>query len=267
VLALRDAAAMAQALGHPADAKRWTARAATVSTAINAHLWDASAGAYVDSATGAVRHAQDGNGYAVLAGVATPAQATSALDYLDAHTSTPYGNSFMDNDTLVPDGTQRVYAFTSYPEIESRFLTGAADSAIDEIKRMYGWMASHDPGPTDWEGIGANGSMYEGAYTSAAHGWSTGVVGELTTGLLGAAPVTPGYATWSVTPHPGTVTWARGQLPTPHGPLQVSWTSSAHRFTITVTAPRGTSGTVTVPGGHPVHVGAGQHTLSMIRQA
>ena len=249
VQALKDAAALAGSLGHTADADKWQARARTVSTAVNAHLWDSATGAYLDSATGPARHGQDGNGLAVVAGVADQAQATSALDYLARTTSLPYGNSFMDNNTLVDDGTQRVYAFTSYPDIQARFLSGQADSAIDEIKRLYGWMAGHGPGTTDWEGIGADGSMYEGAYTSAAHGWSTGVVPALTNDLLGATPTGPGFSTWSVQPHPGSVTWARGQLPTPHGPLQVSWNvgNGAQQFGLTLTAPKGTSGDVSVP--------------------
>jgi len=277
VMALKDAAAMAASLGHADDAARWSARATSVSAAVNTHLWDATAGAYLDSAVGPTRHGQDGNGYAVLNGIASPAQAASALNYLAANTATPYGNSFMDNDTLVPDGTQRVYAFTSYPDIQARFLNGQSSSAIDEIKRMYGWMAGHDPGITDWEGIGAGGSMYEGPYTSAAHGWSTGVLPALTNDLLGATPTGPGFSTWSVAPHPGSVTWARGQLPTPHGPLQVSWsTGGGSVFALTVDAPRGTSGTITVPVGGAVlldghradgttlHVGAGHHTVVVI---
>jgi hypothetical protein len=272
VMALQNASALAAALGHTDDAARWNARAATVAAAVNTHLWDATAGAYLDSAVGAVRHGQDGNGYAVLTGVADPARATSALDYLSANNATAYGNSFMDNNTLVSDGRQRVYAFTSYPEIQARFRTGQADSAIDQIKRMYGWMASHDPGTTDWEGIGAGGSMYEGPYTSAAHGWSTGVLPALTNDLLGAAPAGPGFSTWSVQPHPGSVRWARGQLPTPHGPLKVSWSNSRNLFTLTVEAPRGTSGTVTVPAlgknvrvvvnGRTMH-GLSGHTVSV----
>jgi len=265
VLALKDAAAWAKALHHGDQAATWTARAATVTDAINAHLWDAKAGAYLDSTTGAVRHAQDGNGYAVLAGVAPADRATSALGYLDQATHQPYGNAFMDNDTIGAGTSQRVYAFTSYPEITARFQTGDAASAIDEIKRLYGWMTSHDPGITDWEGVGANGSMYEGAYTSAAHGWSTGVVSELTNQLLGASPTSPGFATWDVTPHPGDVAWAKGQLPTPHGPLQVAWTSGEHTFRLTVDAPRGTSGTVTLPGGTQVRVGSGHHVLTQHR--
>ncbi|MFJ1584379.1 alpha-L-rhamnosidase C-terminal domain-containing protein [Streptomyces sp. NPDC088197] len=249
VQALKDAAALATSLGHGADADRWQKRAATVSTAINARLWDSAAGAYLDSATGAVRHGQDGNGLAVVAGVADPTRAASALDHLSRTTAQPYGNAFMDNNTLVPDGSQRVYAFTSYPEIQARFLAGKADSAIDEIKRLYGWMAGHGPRITDWEGIGPGGSMYEGGFTSAAHGWSTGVVPALTNDLLGATPVTPGFATWSVAPHPGSVTWARGQLPTPHGPLTVDWKRGGgdRQFTLDLTAPKGTSGVADLP--------------------
>jgi hypothetical protein len=115
------------------------------------------------TAAGAVSHPQDGNGLAVIAGVASPSRAASALSYLAKATAQPYGNAFMDNDSLVSDGSQRVYAFTSFPEIEARFTTGQAASALDEIGRLYGWMNSHDPGLTDWEGIGAGGSMYEGA--------------------------------------------------------------------------------------------------------
>jgi hypothetical protein len=249
VQALKDAAAMARSLGHTADADRWQQRAQTVTNAINTYLWDAKTRAYLDSATGAVRHGQDGNGIAILAGVASPAQATSALGHLAQATAQPYGNAFMDNNTLVSDGAQRVYAFTSYPEIQARFLSGQADSAIDEIKRLYGWMTDRGPGITDWEGIGAGGSLYEGAYTSGAHGWSTGVLPALTNDLLGATPTGPGFTTWSVQPHPGSVTWARGQLPTPHGPLRVSWIHGRGQraFTLAVTAPSGTSGDIAVP--------------------
>jgi hypothetical protein len=157
----------------------------------------------------------------------------------------------------VSDGRDRVYAFTSYPEIQARFRAGQAESAIDEIKRLYGWMAAHDPGITSWEGIGAGGTHYQGPYTSAAHGWSTGVLPALTNELLGATPTGVGFSTWSVTPRPGTVRWAKGQLPTPHGPLQVSWATGQGKvaFTLTVSAPRGTSGDVTVPtGGAAVRV-------------
>ena len=254
VQALNDAAGIARMLGHPADADRWTARAATVAAAINAALWDASVGAYLDSGTGPVRHAQDGNSIAITAGVADADRAASALAYLATAMSLPYGNAFMDNDTLdgVGDASQRVYAFTSYPELVARFRSGAADSAIDQIKRTYGWMYTHDPGITAWEGIGPGGTPYEGAFTSMAHGWSTGVLPALTNELLGVTPTGPGFATWTVAPHPGSVGWARGQVPTPHGPITVRWeqgsgSGSGSAFTLHLTVPKGTSGQVSIP--------------------
>ncbi|MCU1686398.1 MAG: alpha-L-rhamnosidase [Amycolatopsis sp.] len=251
VQALQDAAKMASTLGHQADADRWTQRAKTVGDAVNANLWDPSVGAYLDSATGPARHAQDGNSIAVTSGVAQGARATSALNYLTTSTRQPYGNSFMDNDnTGISDGTTRVYAFTSYPELEARFQSGQTDSAIDEINRLYGWMGSHDPGKTDWEGVGAGGSLYEQGFTSAAHGWSTGVLPALTNEVLGVQPTGPGFSTWTLTPHPGSVQWAQGAVPTPHGPIQVSWNrEQGSSFRLTVTVPRGTSARLQLPFG------------------
>ncbi|WP_425827057.1 discoidin domain-containing protein [Streptomyces fractus] len=195
VQALGDAARLARWLGHSDDAARWEKRAGQVADAVNSHLWDEAAGAYLDSGTGPVRHAQDGNGLAVVAGVADAARTSSLLAHLDATTRLPYGNAFMDNDTIFGGASRRVYAFTSYPEIVARFESGHAGSALDQIRRTYGWMDAHDPGITHWEGIGPDGIPYEDAYTSMAHGWSTGVLPALTHQLLGARPTAPGYAT------------------------------------------------------------------------
>ncbi|MFE7170005.1 alpha-L-rhamnosidase C-terminal domain-containing protein [Streptomyces sp. NPDC057616] len=255
VQALRDAAQLARLLGHDGDAARWSQRADAVTEAINTHLWDDAAGAYLDSGTGAVRHAQDGNSLAVTAGVADAGRSGSALAHLDATTRRPYGNAFMDNDTLFDGASQRVYAFTSYPEIVARFTAGRADSALDQIRRTYGWMDGHDPGITNWEGIGPGGSLYEDAYTSMAHGWSTGVLPALTHELLGARPTSPGYATWEVRPNLGDIAWAQGQLPTPHGALRVSWQNSGSTFRLGVDVPKGTRATVALPGdGHRLTV-------------
>ncbi|GHH87592.1 alpha-L-rhamnosidase [Streptomyces sulfonofaciens] len=248
VQALNDAARLARLLGHADDAARWQERAARVAEAVNAHLWDEEAGAYLDSGTGPVRHAQDGNALAVVTGVADTRRAASALAHLDATTRQAYGNAFMDNDTIFEGASRRVYAFTSYPEIVARFETGQVGSALDQIRRTYGWMDRHDPGTTHWEGIGPDGSPYEDAYTSMAHGWSTGVLPALTHQLLGARPTSPGYATWEVRPHPGDIAWAQGRLPTPHGPLDVAWQNSRTAFTVTVRAPAGTRGVLALPG-------------------
>lgn len=249
VLALGNAASIARFLGnHESDAQRWSQRAQTVSAAINAHLWDSVAGAYLDSSTGAIRHGQDGNSIAVLASVANSTRATSLLSYFAAQ-ALPYGNPFFDNDALGAGFSQRVYAYISYFEIQARFLSGSTSSALEQVRRMYSWMATRNPTTTFWEGIGTNGSMYEGAYTSAAHGWSTGVLPALTNFVLGITPTGPGFKTWTIKPMPGDVTWAKGVVPTPSGPLSVSWTMAepSTQFDMQIEAPTGTQGGVSVP--------------------
>ena len=74
VLALRDAVQLAQWVGDGNAAKRWTARADATSAAFAPAFWDASAGAFSDTTNDHATHPQDGNSFAVLSGIATPAQ-------------------------------------------------------------------------------------------------------------------------------------------------------------------------------------------------
>ena len=57
-------------------------------------------------------------------------------------------------------------------------------------------------------------------------------------------------------PHPGDLAWSEGSVPTPHGPIDVSWRQGAAvaSFRLTLDAPHGTSGSVWVPSTGPSHV-------------
>ena len=251
VLALQRGAAWAVQIGQSSTASDWTARAASVSSAVNDHLYDDAAGAYYNTlpSTDPNTHPQDGNALAILSGIANNTRAASIAVYLDSRTKLPYGNAFTDTTVLADDGPQRVYAFLSSFDIAARFESGNGGSAIDQIRRLYGWMYEHDPGITMWEGIGEGGKPYEDGFTSMAHGWSTGVVGVLTGYVLGAKITDVGGQSWSIKPvETGNVTWAQGVLPTAFGGLSVSWTVEEDgRFELLIDAPTGTSGNVSVP--------------------
>ncbi|QSZ35275.1 hypothetical protein DSL72_008144, partial [Monilinia vaccinii-corymbosi] len=256
VLALQNAAVIAKSQGQTSDASRWTTRAKTVSDALNSRNFDNSVGAFFDgySSGGSCdnkfcnTHAQDGNAISILAGVTNSSRSNSILNYLSSANSRPYGNSFYDNDVLSAGFSQRVYAFISYFEISARFKTNLVSSALDEIRRLYGWMAKNDPQVTQWEGIGPNGSPYEQGFTSMAHGWSTGIVPALSNYVLGVVPTGPGFSTWTVKPYPGDLSWAKGQVPTPRGPITVQWSiNSDGWFVLTVAAPADTTGTLSLP--------------------
>jgi hypothetical protein len=253
VIALDNAASIAKSLGgHDKDAERWDDRARIVSAAINEHRFDAKTGAFFDGNCGdapCATHAQDGNSLSIVSGAVNSTRAKSILDYLAANNARPYGNSFYDNDVLSAGFSQRVYAFISYFELEARFMSGSADSALEEIRRLYGWMSTHDPEITVWEGIGNNGEPYEGSFTSMSHGWSTGIVPALTNYVLGVKPTGPGFESWSIKPMPGDLDWARGVIPTPKGPIRVDWkrNEAAGLFYLTVSAPGETKGTISIP--------------------
>ena len=99
------------------------------------YLWDNSTGAYLDSLSDAVSHPQDGNSISVLASVSSPLRTTSLLSYLDSH-ALPYGNPFYDNDSLGAGFSERVYAFISYFEIQARFLSSSASTALDQFTHI-----------------------------------------------------------------------------------------------------------------------------------
>ena len=252
VLALDNAASIATYLGQNDDAARWLARSQTVQAAINEDLFDSSVGAFYDGSCGdgpCPTHAQDGNSLSIVSGTVNSTRAQSILSYMSSAMARPYGNAFYDNDIVGGGFSQRVYAFISYFELEARFITGSAESALEEIRRLYGWMANNDPEITMWEGIGDDGSPYEGAYTSMAHGWATGIVPALTNYVLGVMPTGPGFSAWSIKPMPGDIQWAKGVVPTPNGPITVDWNSNQALglFWLSATAPSGSNGTISVP--------------------
>jgi alpha-L-rhamnosidase len=95
---------------------------------------------------------------------------------------------------------------------------------------------------------------------SLAHGWSTGPTWQLSQHVLGVAPVDAGYRRWVVAPQPGDLRWARGQVPTPYGPIRVSWVKRAGgALHVHVDAPAGTAGSVRLPHGGTATVTVRDH--------
>ena len=266
VHALRYAAQLATFLEKVEDSSRWEERASSVAEGLLTHNFDTSVGAFYDGGpcpeeeegTYCDVHAQDGNSIAILYGVTNETLSNQILDYWSEAASHPYGNAFYDSSVLSPDNRfdERVYALMSYFELAARMATpGQQESAYDEIRRLYGWMASHDPEVTMWEGIGPDGGLYQGGFTSMAHGWSTGIVPVMSNYVLGVTPVEPGFAKWRVCPvvDGGGLTWAKGVVPTPGdgGGIKVSWVrnnvETGEVFTMGVEAPEDTEGVICVP--------------------
>jgi alpha-L-rhamnosidase len=246
---LIDAASLADALGLTGPAHTYRQQAALLRAAINRYLYDPSTKTYAVSNLQPGTVAQDGTSLAVVFGVAPSGQAPAIEAALEkVLPSTPFGPLPFSANTGY---RKRISPFVTNEEVQALFDTGATNSAVALMRTVWGHMDAPGPDDTDadWEVVGADGLPGLGAYTSLAHGWASGATADLTSYVLGVQPSTAGFATWSVQPHPGSLSWVEGDVPTPHGTIDVRWADDhpSGRLTLTVTAPTKTSGTISIP--------------------
>jgi hypothetical protein len=261
-VALRDAAAAAAVEQDSAAANGYATRATQTAAAVNATLWDDTAGAY-RVLPGSAAHPLDGNAMAVVAGIATGDRATRALAFVHKRLGTPNGELAVDS--ADHNSVSNVISpFVSYQELlaDSALGTVGGDTqAMSDLRRTWAHMLTGDTTSTLWETVSPSGGLGLGSYTSMAHGWGTGPTAYLTNQLLGVTPTSGGFATFQVAPRPaGGVTWAQGTVPTPQGPIQAGWHQKGQSFQVAVTAPAGSSYRIVLPAGAGT-VTVGGHTL------
>lgn len=87
------------------------------------------------------------------------------------------------------------------------------------------------------------------------HGWSCTPTRDMVFYTLGVTPAEPAYATARVAPRLGRLAWARGVVPTPHGPTAVEVGADA----VTVDSP--VPVVVDLAGQSPRALPAGRHEI------
>ena len=106
--------------------------------------------------------------------------------------------------------------------VRGLFEYGYADDALRRIWE-HGWKDVIDP---SWEGARLTSETmkpHRKGWGDEAHP-DTAIAGILTDYVLGVEPVEPGFAKYRVRPVPPSgITHAAGVVPTPRGPLRVSW--------------------------------------------
>jgi hypothetical protein len=93
------------------------------------------------------------------------------------------------------------------------------------------------------------------------HAWGAAPANLLPRYVLGAKPIKPGWRRAAIRPNSGTLKFAGGKIPTPRGPLLVSWNNNG-TFKLSLTLPKGMTAQVQLPaavgstgvfsGGRPV---------------
>lgn len=247
--ALVNAASMADALGQSEEATSYRLAGAQVRRAINQYLFNPSLGVYGMSNLKPDVVAQDANALAVEFGISPAANGAEILQRMERLLpATSYGpEAFTANSAY----RTQISPFITNDEVAALFDTGQTVAAVSLIEQLWGHMDA--PGPddsrADWELVAADGAPGFGANTSLAHGWASGATAQLSSQVLGVSPTFAGFAQWSVDPHPGTLTWAEGKVPTPTGAISVDWAQDVRTggFTLEVRSPSGTTGMIVVP--------------------
>jgi hypothetical protein len=80
-----------------------------------------------------------------------------------------------------------------------------------------------------------------------SHAWGGAPLIELSACILGVKPMSPGFGHISIRPHPSGLKWAKGAVPTPHGPIKVEWKISDGKFTMDVDIPKGCEADIELP--------------------
>lgn len=254
---LLAAADIAETLGDKDRAARWRRSAERIKTQVNRKFFNRDTGAYDPNADERGAVLQDANVQAVLSGIATGARAERVLASLADTLDTAVGRRSVGDPA--PDGyIVRYSPFMGSLNLQAEFEQGDAERALRFMRDFWGRMVESDPGGVIWERPDDQGALTTN--DSAAHAWSTGPTAYLSKYVLGVEPTTNGFATWSVRPQPADLAWAQGEVPTPRGAIKVAWQRRDGRhsgFVMTVTAPRGTRGTVSVP------VRGARHVIAM----
>ncbi|KAI8710728.1 Bac-rhamnosid-C domain-containing protein [Fusarium sp. LHS14.1] len=236
------------------DVSLYQSRLESLRDAIHSHLWNNTLGAYVLTNEIPTGFAQDANAIAILSGIpqSHDISVKSLLSTLEHELQLPAGPLAFSNSTVKSGFAQKISPYASAYHLRAAFESNDTDTVKLLLKTLWAPMAN--PAHANytncfWETLDPDGTPGLGLVTSLCHGWGAGPTAELSRHVLGVQPVKPGYREWKVEPMTLGLSWAKGRVPTAHGPIQVQWKFVSGLLQMKVRGPsRGnTRGTVHLP--------------------
>jgi hypothetical protein len=123
-----------------------------------------------------------------------------------------------------------------YADLDAAARVGEVQWGLDYLRRHWGqaleagmtaFWETFDPAwlgddPHGVSMVAGESATYGGYRTAHCHGSSASPAAWLHTAVLGVVPDKAGFAAIQFAPALGDLEWARGTVPTPHGPIQVS---------------------------------------------
>ncbi len=225
-----DAALISDRLGLSEDRDDSQKKASAIKQALFEKLWDGTNG-YFKEALETPGFGPEANALALSLGLVTQEQALRIAPHF------------------------KKIAHGKFQSLASRgeFEYGFAQSGLQTILD-HNWLKLLDDG---WKGA----TTVTECMSLLTSGWGDdshpdcAIADHFSAYLLGVTPTAPGYVNFRVKPHPTReVHWARGIVPTPHGPITAAWTLEMDRFKLDLVVPDGSSAEVRLPEGGTVTV-------------
>ncbi|MGD0864177.1 MAG: alpha-L-rhamnosidase N-terminal domain-containing protein [Rhizomicrobium sp.] len=217
----RAAAELGSAVGWKRAAERCSARAQSISRALETRHWDARRRVYVDvvdpvSGGQDLRVSQHANAAIALWGESLPQRIATALDRIvDARrlTFTAAPPIAPEGETLDPEeGVVLANTFYSHFVYEALAKHGRLSDALQLMRQRFGPMLARGA-TTLWESFEPTASL--------CHGFSASPTYQLSHRILGVSPALPGYDRIAFAPDLVDLEYAEGVVPTRHGDVQV----------------------------------------------
>jgi hypothetical protein len=223
-------AAMAQVaavVGDQAGARQDAAAAARIKSAVQSKLYDPATGAFRDG-VGVAHEAVQSSVYAVALGVASPAQAKAAAAWIarQGMACSVYCAAYLL--AALYDGGQQQAAL-------SLLTADTSTSWLHMIALGAGSTAEA------WNPVIKPNLTY-------SHAWSASPAYLVPGYLFGVSALSPGWGTVLIRPQPGSLASGSAQVPTPRGPVDVSFTSGRGGFRAQIDVPATATAEVAPPG-------------------
>ena len=226
-----DTARIANTLGLADDSQASQKRADALKKAIFERFWDEANGCFSE-ALETPKSGSEANALALSMRLVSPEQALRIARQLGKN---DHG---------------KFQSLASRGKFEDGFGQSAMQAILD-----HHWLQLLDP---NWKGAATTSECMN----MLTRGWGdeshpdTAIATHFSAYILGVTPTAPGFSRFQVRPMPvKEVTWAKGVVPTPHGPIAAGWEIAGQTFKLELTVPEGAQADVVLPKGGTVLVG------------
>lgn len=216
---------MGKAIGRDADATHYADLEAKAHAAFQDSFFDSQRGLYRDGAESG-HHSLHANLFPLAFGLVPASHRESVATWLKSR-------------------GMKCSVYAAQYLLEGLFENGEATSAIDLMLA---------PGKRSWRHMVESGTTitweaWDQEYKPNQdwnHAWGAAPANLLPRYILGVDAIAPGWTKVSVKPHTGSLSFARGKIPTPRGPIVVDW-SLKKTLRLSLKLPKGVSASIELP--------------------